>query len=303
MLDELLGRAELKRRIETLEEDKRHLQRQLDAESERRADAVSARQDAEERINRLEDRIEALGDRVARSESADDDGRAFRGVDSLRGDRLIDVLDRLDSVEAGPEGALTAAVTDDDRPLPETVADAAGDDAPLVRRAAPTVYCTDDAGLVSIGLRPPLVPAAFARWGDGFELDRAWFRPTGRLLFGVVRADVCAVGEYVDGKRRDWAGFESDVKADHSKGGFSQGRFERIREEQIAEHLEKATDLLERRREAFDPDRVVLTGERAVLAELGALADHTARTDAGGDPGAALEHAFADFWTTRLVRI
>jgi len=305
MLDELLGRAELKDRIEELAEEKHHLERQLEAESERRADAVSDRQEAEQRVNRLEDRIVELEDRVDRSEADRETAtdRSPRGTESLRGERLAAVLDRLRSFETGPEGALTAALVDDEAPLPERVSKAAGDCGPLVRRAAPTIYYTDDAGLVSAALRPPLMPAAFVDWAAEFRVQESWFRPTGTLVFGVVRADVFAVGVYENGERVDSAGFESDVKSDHSKGGFSQGRFERIRNEQIADHLDAARELLTDHVDRVDPDRVILTGERSVLSELDELADHTASTDAGGKPEPALEHAFRDFWTTRLVRL
>ena len=305
MLDALLGRAELKGRIEALEEEKHHLQRQLAAESERRADAVSDRQDAEQRVNRLEDRITELEDRVDRSERASETAttRSPRGADSLRGDRLAELLDRLGSFETGPEGALSAAIVDEESALPETVGEAAGDCGPLVRRAAPTIYYTDDAGLVSVALRPPLMPEAFVDWAEGFRVDDSWFLPTGTHIFGVVRADVFAVGVYEDSERLEYAGFESDVKSDHSKGGFSQGRFERIRDDQIADHLAEARELLADQIEAVDPERVILTGEQSVLGELADLVDHTASTDAGGAPEDALNHAYADFWTTRVVRL
>ena len=303
MLDELLGRAELKERIQELEDETHHLQRQLDAESERRSDAVADRQQAEHRVNQLEDKITELEDRLDRSEPDTDADRSPRGTESLRGERLAAVLDRLQSFETGPEGALTAVLADPEAPLPETVAEAAGDCAGPLRRAAPTVYYTDDAGLLSAALRPPIRPEGFADWAKEFRVDESWFRPTGSLVFGVVRADVFAVGVYDDGERTDFAGFESDIKADHSKGGFSQGRFERIRDEQIADHLGEARELLADHINRTDPDRVILTGERSVRSELADLADHTASTDAGGEPEAALEHAFHDFWTTRLVRL
>ncbi|ERH02953.1 MAG: hypothetical protein J07HN6_00271 [Halonotius sp. J07HN6] len=303
MLDELLGRAELKERIEELEDDKHHLQRQLEAESERRSDAVSDKQAAEERVNRLEDRITELEDRVDQQDATTEVDREPRQTESLRGDRLDAVLSRLESVTTGPEGALSAAVTDADAGLPDAVTTAAGDCAQVVRGAAPTIYYTDDAGLVSVGLRPPIMPDAFTEWAESFRLDREWFQPTGRLVFAVVRADVCAVGVYEDGDRTGFEGFESTVKSDHSKGGFSQDRFERIRDEQIDEHLAEAAELIESQIDDADPDRVVLTGEQAVVGELDELADHTASTDAGGDPEDAIEHGFADFWTTRLVGI
>ena len=303
MLDKLLGRAELKARIEELEDENHHLERQLEAESDRRADAVSDKQDAEERVNRLEDRIAELEDRVERSQESDERDREPRRTESLRGDRLASVLDRLESITTGPEGALSAA-SPDDNTLPDAVTTAAGDDcAGVIRGAAPTLYYTDDAGIVSVALRPPIMPDAFATWDETFDVDRRWFQPVGRLVFAVVRADVCAVGVYEGGERFDFEGFESSVKSEHSKGGFSQSRFERIRDEQIDDHLDESADLIETLVEDSDPDRVILTGEEVIVGELAELADHTASTDAGGKPADAIEHAFADFWTTRLVAV
>ena len=305
MIDELLGRAELKARIEELEDEKHHLQRQLDAESDRRADAVSAKQQAEKRINELEDKITELEDTLDRHQSASDAdaGRTPRATDTVRGDRLDEILRRLRSVETGPEGALTAVIEDEDLPLSRTIRSTAGDCGPLVRQAAPTIYYADDAGLISVCLRPPITPEAFTEWDSEFTVDEAWFRPTGTLVFGVVRADVFAVGVYEEGERLTHAGFETDVKSDHSKGGFSQGRFERIRNEQIDNHLDEARELLTETVDEADPDRVILTGGKSVLPELAELADHTATTDAGGKPLDALEHAFADFWSTRVVTL
>ncbi|MFB6068536.1 MAG: Vms1/Ankzf1 family peptidyl-tRNA hydrolase [Halobacterium sp.] len=293
MLDKLLGRAELKSRIEDLEEEKRHLERQLDAESERRAEAATARQEAEQRVNRLEDRIEELEDRIDR-QGEREASVEFRRRESLRGDRLAAVLDRLRSVDAGPEGALTAMVDD---AVPDAVRDLLGDDAALVERAAPCLVCVDDARLVSVALSPPLAPDAFAEWGEGFRLDESWFRPTGRLAFALVRSDRFAFGVYEDGERTDVETVETDVKGSHSKGGFSQSRFERRREEQVAAHLDECRAVLDRR----DPERLVLVGDREAVAELGADADYTATVDASGDPEAALDDAFRSFFTTRLA--
>ncbi|XVH32401.1 Vms1/Ankzf1 family peptidyl-tRNA hydrolase [Haloferacaceae archaeon DSL9] len=296
MLDALLGRAELKARIEELEEEKRHLERRAEAESERRAEAVSARQDAEERVNRLEDRIAELEDRVERLGS-DEPDLDFRDRRDLRGDPLREVLGRLRSVETEREGALTAFVADGS--LPEPVETTAGAHVSLVRRAAPAVVCVDDAGLVSVALSPPLPPEPFCEWDDGFRLPDEWFLPTGAFAFGVVRSDLFALGRYDGSTRRSFTGFESDVKSDHSKGGFSQGRFERIREGQIDAHLDRVREAI---REC-DAERLILVGERTVLSKLRDLADHTAAVDAGGEPEDALDHAFRDFWTTRLYAI
>jgi len=136
MLDDLLGRTELKERIEELEGETESLRNRLDAESERRSEAVRDRQAAERRVNELEDRVTELTDRVDRA-GGDDDEPEFRGRFTLRGERRDRVLALLESLEAGEESVLTAYVPDDP---PETVREAFGERAPLVERAAPVSW-------------------------------------------------------------------------------------------------------------------------------------------------------------------
>jgi peptide subunit release factor 1 (eRF1) len=294
MLDSLLGRAELKARIEELEAERERLERRLDAEGERRADAVTARQAAEERVNRLEDRVADLEGRLDATTDEDAAPLAPRRTERLRGDRLDEVLARLRSVATGPEGALTAMV---EGSPPEAVADTLGDRAPLVERAAPALVCVDDAGLVSAALAPPLAPEPFVEWGEDFRLDPDWFRPTDGLTVALVRSDLFAVGRFADGELVDREAVESDVEGRHSKGGFSQARFERRRDEQIADHLAACRSILDER----GPDRLVLLGQRTVLDELDRAAVAVATVDATGDPETALEDAVDSFFTARLT--
>lgn len=293
MLDDLLGRTKLKERIEDLEEQVHHLERERDAESERRSDAVAAKQEAERELNRLRDRIADLEGRV---EERDDDEREFRRTETLTGDRRDDVLARLQSLETGPEGAFTAVVTNE-HDLPEQVRAQFGDRAPLVARAAPCVVYADDADLVSVALRPALVPDERVAWADSFDVDESWFRPTGQFAFALVRADVFALGVYEASERVSLTGFTTDVKSDHSKGGFSQGRFERIRDGQIRDHVSRCRDAIA----DADADRLYVAGESTLLGEFDA--DATASVDATGDPEAALDSAVRDFWSTRLFAL
>jgi peptide subunit release factor 1 (eRF1) len=295
MLDELLGRAELKERIDSLEDENHHLERRVEAEEERRAEAVTERQYAEEQVNRLENRIVELEDRVERLRD-DEESVDFRGIETLHGERVDEVLTRLESFETGPEGALTAMVDDD---VPDAVGEAFGDHGSLVARTAPCLAVTDDAGLVSAALVPPRSPEPFVSWGDSFEFESSWFRPAGRFSFALVRSDVFAIGEYDGRERLSVTGFESDVKGDHSKGGFSQARFERIRDEQIADHLEKCREEIAAR----DADRLYVVGQRTLLSEFRDVADVTEPVDATGKPRDALDDAFYEFWTTRLFRV
>ena len=308
MLDELLGRASLKERIDELEDETERLRKRYEAESNRRAEAVTARQEAEAEVNRLEDRIAQLEGELDR---VMDDERSleFRRRDRLRERRLSVVIDRLTSIRTDPEGALTAILSDD--ATAETVGDRAdvdlekllGDRAALVDDVAPCVLCLDDAGLVAVTLDPPVVPDRdpAVSWDDRFALEREWFLPTGRYALALVRADLFAVGVYEDGDRIDYRGFESDVKGSHSKGGFSQARFERIRDDQIDAHLERCANALD----DVDADRLFVVGQRGVIETLVAEADlepaATAAVDATGEPKPALEDAHRSFWTTDLA--
>jgi len=294
MLDDLLGRTELKERIETLEEKKEHLERQLDAEQERRADAVTDRQEAQRRANRLEDRVTELEDRVDRLQSEDIDV-SFRHESAVHGSRLAEILDRLESVETGPEGLLTAYIADG-RDLSDEVRSAFGTRAGLVGRAAPCLAVSDDAALLGVCLSVPVPPEPFVEWGREVRFERSWFKPQGSYTFALVRSDLFAMGTYEDRERTAFHGFDSDLTSQHSKGGFSQARFERLREEEIADHLDRCRVALQER----TADPLYLVGERSVIWELSDLAAVTDPVDATGDPESALDDAFSEFFTVQV---
>jgi hypothetical protein len=293
MLDRVLGRADLKARIEELREEKHRLARQLAAEEERRAEAATARQDAEERVNRLEDRLAGLeGELDAATDATVDPRRRER----LGGDRLERVLSRLRSIDAGPEGALSAMVRDG---VPEAVADLLGERAALVDRAAPCLVYADDAELVSVALSPPRAPEPFCRWDGRFVVDGDWFVPGDEeYVLALVRADTFAKGRYRGRTRVDFTGFGSDVQGRHSKGGFSQRRFERRREEQVDAHVDRC-----RRALAGVDVPLYLAGERGVLDRVDDRADLTRTVDATGPPEDALADAHRAFWTTDLLAL
>jgi len=294
MLDDLLGKTELKEEIATLKEENSHLESRLEKESQRRKSAVTERQEAQRRANKLEDRIEQLEDRVKRLQS-DDPGLRFSREIALRGTRLTEVLNRIESFETEPEGALTTYVGDGTN-LPRELRESLGERAALVSRAAPCLALTDDAGVLSVCIRPPVTPDSFVEWGSQFTLDRNWLEPRGEYTLALVRSDLFAMGTYDGTDRTAFHGFDSQLKSQHSKGGFSQARFERLRDEQIDDHLKRCQAALAER----ETDRLYVVGERSVLGEFMAMADGTATVDATGKPEPALADAWRDFWTTRL---
>ncbi len=294
MLDDLLGRTELKNQIREIEAERDRLKAELDAETERRADAVSARQAAEEQINRLEDRIAGLEGQL--DTQPETTALSYRHEETLRGDRLGTVLTRLESYTGDDESILTAYITDT---IPEAITDQFGDHTPLITRAAPCLIITDDAGLLAVALRPPLPPEPFLDWRETPHIDRAWFQPHGRYALSLIRADTFAHGIYEGPERVDFDGFQSDVKSDHSKGGFSQARFERRRDDQIADHLDRCRDVLT----STDVDHQYIVGDDRLIGEFDTIADATTAVDATGDPKQALHDAFDAFWRVPLYSV
>jgi hypothetical protein len=304
VLDRLLGRAELRERIASLEAERDSLEEQLAAESDRRADAVREKQAAEERCNRLEDRIADLEGQLSAADDAPGGAAAptVRRTETRSGPGLRRVIERLQSIEAPPEGFLTAAVGPDPDPEElDPIRSVLGDRAELVRRAAPAVVYVDDAELCSVALAPPLPPEPFAEWGAGARFDDAWCFQAAqeRLAVALVRSDLFALGVYEGDARVAFEGFDSDVMGSHSKGGYSQGRFERRREAAVEDHLDRCREVL--------ADRVdcplVLTGDEHVIERLDVETRRTLPVDATGKPEAALEDAVRSFWTTRVYAI
>lgn len=302
MLDTLLRRAHLKERIDELEEALGACQDELDelegrfaSTDERRKEAIRDHQTAREEVHRLEDRVETLEDRLERA--TEETNVAERGIHTLSYRRITRILDRLASVDATGEGAYTAMLEDE---VPQAVSEQLGARVDLVRRAMPCLCLFDDEGLVELALEAPRPPPPFETWDDTFEFERGWFVPTGSFTFALIRSDLFTVGRYHGEGLTDIEGFESDVMGRHSKGGYSQARFERRRNEQIDRHIEQSTTRLA----SYSGDEpLILTGSKSVLDELAVEADATATVDASGKPTVALENAFDEFWTTTVHRL
>lgn len=301
MLDSLLGRAALKEEIDRLEselaacqDELAELERRFEAADQRRQEAVRERQDAQEEVNRLEDRIAQLEGELERRGSAHE--VSLRGRTRLDRRECEEVLATIEGAGDGAAEVFTAMVEDE---LPEAVRAHFEARAGLIADAAPCLCLFDRHGLVEVALDPPRPPDPFDGWSDHADVSRSWFVPTRSGTFVLVRNDLFARGRFEAGELADIEGFTSDVQGRHSKGGFSQARFERRREEQIEAHFDRVRDQLA----GVDATELIVTGAEQAIDAV-APADATVATvDASGSPEDALEQAFEQFWTTTLYRL
>lgn len=299
MLDDLLGKTRLKQRIRELESEVESLEERLEAENRRRADAVTEKQRAERRVNKLESKIDELEGRLEREE--DEGSLDFRSVETLGGKRLEGVLDLLESVEVQGENLTTAYVEAGGQPG----LDLGGKEKALLRRVDSDRGCVvymDDYGLLRVCVVPPLpVEKQSVKHGTRFDVDRSLLQPPGLHAVAAIRSDTYAAGVY-DGDRLAYSSVSSNVKGSHSKGGWSQGRFERRREEQIENHVEEAVNRYQEMVRDYDPGFVAVVGERGV-AELFAEevgAEVTKAVDARGKGDDFLAEAYEKLWTARI---
>ena len=266
MLDDLLGRTALKERIQELEDDVESLEKRLSAEQSRRKDAVTEKQEADRRVNELEDKVEELRDRLERAEG-DDDERSFRVARAIRGDELDDTVELLGSARSGEEALTTVSVAPDDRVPDEFESGTTA----LLRRVDTDrglVAFGDDAGVVRAALVPPIeVDETRVEHSGSFVFDRSLFELPRPFGVAVVRSDEYAGGVYDDG-RLGFSSLSSDIMQKHSKGGFSQSRFERGRDEQVEEHVEEAARRFEETLSEHDAETVFVAGDARVVSRF-----------------------------------
>ena len=267
MLDDVLGKTELKERIEELEEERESLENRLEAEERKRKKQAREKQEAYERANKMESKVQELEDRLERAEEEEDD-IDFRLAKTVRGSTLSNTLDLLESARSGDDSLTTVTVAPGDRVPNEFGTETT---AALQRIESKTGFVAfgDDAGLLRVALVPPLeVDETRVEHGNAFALDRSLFELPEPHAVAVVRSDEYAGGVYSGGERVDYTSRSSEVKSQHSKGGYSQGRFERARDEEVKKHVRESADEFDSMLSRHDAEHVFVAGESRVASRF-----------------------------------
>lgn len=303
LLDKILFRSEYKKEIR--EQDKRidELNNTIQEKEERISElednlskAVTEKQSAYEKRNKLQDRVAQLEDKI---ESMEDSKEEFDFGDlkskKIRGKSNIEeFLNILSGIDYDSGNAHTIYFEEDDGKISEYERF----DNAVLRRISPVTVFEDSLSIVRMGVKTPIQPTKYENFGSGFDVDRSIFKPSDNLVFGVVRSDIFAVGLYDEWNCNNIRTVKSNVKNKHSKGGFSQSRFEESRRKQIEEHVKKCKDVLEE--VSDDESTVILVGSEQTVSRFEEEADYTGTSDAKGTPKSALKKAFNDFWSVTV---
>ncbi len=304
MFDDVLGKTELKERIKELEEEVEQLEERLGAEERRRKSAVTEKQDAHERANRMESKVQELEDRLDRAEE-DEKDVGFRVAKTVRGPTLSEALKLLESVRSGEDSLTTVRVAPGDR-VPEEFGTETTAALQRVESKTGFVAFGDDTGILRVALVPPLaVEETGVEYGSRFAVGRDLFELPETHAVAVLRSDEYAGGVYSDGERVEYTSLSTEVKSKHSKGGYSQGRFERARDEEVKKHVREATEEFGAMLAEHDVDHVFVAGESRVVTrftgEMSVRAPISTRsTDATGSGESFLRQGYETVEGARL---
>jgi len=270
----------LESQIVRLELDLQSAKSQLEKKEALARQAVADRQEAEALLNQERIRIQTLSHELETLRSESEGKLKFRGIETLSPQAVQVYLSRLRSFHAPADDLLTVYQPSGTRLseiMSEKILERVEEEsrALLDRLESETgvVLFYDLHRMICEAIAPPL-PIASPTWqlGHNFEvslLEESLSKDC-RILILILHAGESFIGFTPDARVFDTKELiRSSVKERHSKGGFSQRRFERLREEDIAHPVDKVVEALDR---VLEEDRsidfVILSGDFQLIGEI-----------------------------------
>ena len=262
--------TELKEKIERLEasleekeEEVQKLENMLEAEKERRKKSAREKQEAEEELNRLKDKLRNLENQE--TDQSEETGERPK-MEKISFERTLSMLEKLDSIESREKDLVTiyspSKIEDleDLRGLKNSISNNQFSVIEGLKSFAG--FLDQDTGNTVLETRP-FFDSRFEveEFFDARELlefirsEKTWV---------LVSAGNTKIFREESGEFDEIESVKSRVDRDHSKGGFSQGRFERKRDEQIEKHRKQVKEKLQE----FDEENLYLLGTEKMCEEL-----------------------------------
>jgi len=283
--------TELKEKIEELEasieekdEEISRLESMLEAEKERRKKHTREKQNAQEKVNRLEDQLEGLEDEDQEEHSSDLKSETLSFKTFRSGLRKINSVrsDSKDLVTIYSPGKL--AEHGDLQQIKNTLPDRILK--PLMNANNLILLYDPDLGLTAFKANS-LYDEKFVL-SDRFKIKDILEFISEKKNWALVSRGNTKIYTEEDGEFEELESLKSRVNRQHGKGGFSQGRFERKRDEQVKQHLDQVKDALE------ELDNLYILGDQGLCKEL------KGKYITGFDPNSS---ALNNFYRPRRLKI
>ena len=270
----------LNSRIAKLESDLRGTKTQLEKKEALARQAVADRQEAEVRLNQELVRFQTISHELEKIRAESPEKLEFRGTENLSPSAVQAYLSKLSSFHSPADDLLTVYLpygTSFSSVLSEKVLDLIEEKTfTILERLDPETGLAlfyDLHRMICEAIVPP-IPITSPSWqlGDSFEtssLEESLGKDY-RMLVLILHAGESFIGFAPDARIFDTRELiRSSVKEKHSKGGFSQRRFERLREEDIAHHMGKVFEALEKvLEENSHIDFIIMSGDSQLIKEI-----------------------------------
>jgi hypothetical protein len=233
---------QLEEKLEQLEEEKEKLENQYQAEKERRSKLSRKKQEAEEKANRLEDKIEGL-----KGEKQTEEKKEEEGLKDIGFEQAHRLLKKLSTLEDEREELVTVQCPgkfgkfDRKKDLKNSIGKREFQQ--LSGKKSFAAFMDSDLGSWMLETRP--------FFGEKLEISEN-FDVSGLLEFierekiwVLLSAGNTQIFREEEGSWEEVETLKSRIEKQHSKGGFSQGRFERKREEQIEQYMDEVKEFVE----------------------------------------------------------
>lgn len=252
---------ELEQKVEELEEKRDEFKSRFEAEEERRSELATKKQKAEKRINVLEQRLQTLEEQQKEEEQEEEETIETRALSFQEAHRL---LKKLDTVES-PEEDLTTIYSpgkissmDDFKGLKNVITREQLED---IQQHESFIAFLDQDFFHEILKTRPFFKSAWSV-DEEFDLGSVLEFIETEKTWVLVSAGETEIYKERAGEFEKVNVFKSRIDKKHSKGGFSQDRFERKREEQVEEHLGEVGAAIKNKRAVY------LLGERDLCKRL-----------------------------------
>ncbi|KKG15102.1 hypothetical protein EO98_17305 [Methanosarcina sp. 2.H.T.1A.6] len=269
----------LNSRIVELELGLQSAKNQLEKKEALARQAVADRQEAESRLNQELVRTYTLSHELETIRDESQGKLEFRGVETLSQSAVKAYLSKLKSLHSPANDLLTVYLPPGTRLSAvlheKTLGLVEEETRSLLDRLDPEtgmVFFYDLHRMISEAIVPPVpVPSSAWQLKDSFEIAplEESLNTDYRMLVLVLHAGESFIGFAPDARVFDTEEYiKSSVKEKHSKGGFSQRRFERLREEDITHHMDKVFETLRKVLEENPGiDCVIMSGDAQLIKD------------------------------------
>lgn len=251
---------DLENRIEELEEEKNSWKKRFEAEKERRSELSRKKQEAEEERNRLEEKLEST-DQTGVTVEDETEPSNFR---DLSFNEVRKTLEKIGSISSPEEDLITvyspekvediSELRELKNSIPKNQYSRLQDNESFVAFSDPVL------GVFILKMNPFFPDKVSVR--DSFEVGEIQRFIEKKKYWCLVSAGETEIYREENGDFEQVERIKTRVDSEHKKGGFSQGRFERKREEQMEQHVEQVKEAVE------EYPQVYLLGDKKLCQQL-----------------------------------